>query len=105
MQAESHEHPTNIQNLLMLGNADLQMQRTNEAVALFDQALTNPALTYNEAAAIAQEYSKFGYGDLDKLGGRAPKTRHPRARTNPAGGVLRPRRAQGRDGEHQRSAR
>ncbi len=67
METEAHEHPTNVQNLLMLGSADLQMQQTNDAVALFDQALTNSALTYNEAAAVAQFYSKLGYGYLDKL--------------------------------------
>ena len=67
METEAREHPTNIQNLLMLGNAYLQMQRTNDAVALLDQALTNSALSYNEAAAIAQLYSKLGYGYLAKL--------------------------------------
>jgi tetratricopeptide (TPR) repeat protein len=43
------------------------MQRTNDAVVLFDQALTNSALSYNEAAALAQFYLKMGSGHLDKL--------------------------------------
>ena len=51
----------------MLGNAYLQMQRTNDAVALFDRALTNPAISYGEVAAVAQLYSKMGYGYLYKL--------------------------------------
>ena len=67
MEAEVHEHPTNVQNLLVLGSAYYQMQRTNDAVVLFDQALTNPALSYNEVAAIAQLYSRLGNGYLDKL--------------------------------------
>jgi tetratricopeptide (TPR) repeat protein len=67
MEIEAREHPTNVQNLVMLGDADLQLLRTNDAVALFDQALTNSALTYNEAAFIAQHISKLGYGYLDKL--------------------------------------
>jgi tetratricopeptide (TPR) repeat protein len=67
METEAHEHPTNVQNLLVLGTAYIQMQRTNDAIALFDQALTNSALSYNEVAALAQLYSKLGYGYLNKL--------------------------------------
>jgi tetratricopeptide (TPR) repeat protein len=67
MQAESRAHPNNIQNLLTLANADLQMQQTNDAVTLLNQALTNSALSYNEAAALAQLYNKLGYGYYDKL--------------------------------------
>jgi tetratricopeptide (TPR) repeat protein len=67
METEVHAHPTNVQNLVILGNAYLQMQRTNDAIALFDQALTNSALTYNEADALALLYSKLGGGYLNKL--------------------------------------
>jgi tetratricopeptide (TPR) repeat protein len=67
METEAREHPTNVQNLLTLGDAYLQMQRTNEVVALLDQALTNPALTYNESAAVARLYSMLGYAYLGKL--------------------------------------
>jgi len=67
MEAEAHDHPTNTRNLLMLGSAYYQMQRTNDAIALFDQALTNPSLSYNETAALAQFYSKLGNGYLNKL--------------------------------------
>jgi len=67
IETEAREHPTNVQNLLMLGSAYFQMQRTNDAIVLFDQALTNSAISYNEVAAIAQTYSKMGYGYLNKL--------------------------------------
>ena len=67
METEAREHPANVQNLLMLGNAYLQMQRTNDAVALLDRALASPAISYNEVAALAQLYSKLGSGYLNKL--------------------------------------
>jgi tetratricopeptide (TPR) repeat protein len=67
MEAEAHAHPGNIKNLLTLGDAYLQMQQTNDAVALLDRALTNSALTYNEAANLAQLYNKLGYSHFDKL--------------------------------------
>jgi tetratricopeptide (TPR) repeat protein len=67
MEAEVREHPANVANLLTLGDAYLQMQQTNEAVALLDRALTNSALTYNESAALAQLYSRLGYAYLVKL--------------------------------------
>jgi tetratricopeptide (TPR) repeat protein len=67
METAARDNPTNVQNLLMLGGAYLQMQRTNDAIALFDQAITNPAISYNEAGAIAQFYSKMGGAHLDKL--------------------------------------
>jgi tetratricopeptide (TPR) repeat protein len=51
----------------MLGDAYSQMQRTNDAVALFDQALTNSTLSYQEASALAQLYSRLGNGYLNKL--------------------------------------
>ncbi len=67
METEAHDHPANVQNLLQLSDAYLQLQQTNEAVALLDQTLTNSALTYNESAAAAQLYSRLGYAYLGKL--------------------------------------
>jgi tetratricopeptide (TPR) repeat protein len=67
IETEAREHPANLHNLLMLGSAYVQMQRTNDAIAVFDQALTNSALTYEEAAGIAQIYSKMGNGHLTSL--------------------------------------
>jgi tetratricopeptide (TPR) repeat protein len=43
------------------------MQRTNDALALFDQALTNSTLGYNEAAGLAQLYSRLGNDYLNRL--------------------------------------
>jgi tetratricopeptide (TPR) repeat protein len=68
METEAREHPTNVENLLMLGSAYYQMQRTNDAIALADQALTNSTISYKEVATIAQLYSKLGGGYLNKLG-------------------------------------
>jgi tetratricopeptide (TPR) repeat protein len=67
METEAHEHPGNVQNLLMLGSAYYQMAQTDRAVVIFNQALTNSSLSYNEAATLAQFYSKMGYAQLDKL--------------------------------------
>ena len=67
MEAEAHANPTNVQNLLVLGNTRLQMGQTNEAAAFFDQALTNSALTYKEVATLAQLYSSMGIGYFNKL--------------------------------------
>jgi tetratricopeptide (TPR) repeat protein len=67
METEARDHPANLRNLLMLGDAYSQMQRTNDAVTLFDQALTNSALSYQEASALAQLYSRLGNGYLNKL--------------------------------------
>jgi tetratricopeptide (TPR) repeat protein len=67
METEARDHPTNVRNVLLLGSAYLQMERTNDAVAQFDRALTNSALAYDEVAGLAQLYSKLGYGYLDKL--------------------------------------
>jgi tetratricopeptide (TPR) repeat protein len=67
METEVRNNPTNVQNMLMLGSAYLQMQRTNDAIALFDKALANPAITYDDVAALAQVYLKMGNGYLNKL--------------------------------------
>jgi tetratricopeptide (TPR) repeat protein len=73
METEAHEQPTNVQNLLMLGSAYYQMHRTNDAVALFEQALTNSTLTFDDASALAQLFLKLGNGYLDKLAGTLEK--------------------------------
>ncbi|HEX5400237.1 MAG TPA: DUF2723 domain-containing protein, partial [Verrucomicrobiae bacterium] len=67
MEAEAREHPTNVQNLLVLGNNYMQMGQTSEAEALFDKALTNSDLTYNDAATLAQLYSRMGSAYFNKL--------------------------------------
>lgn len=86
MEAEAREHPTNVQNLVGLGNIYMQMGQTNEASGLFNQALTNSALTYAEVATIAQLYSRMGAGyfnqlevALQKLARLAPESVQPEA--------------------------
>ena len=94
MQTEAREHSTNVQNLLMLGNAFLQMQRTNEAVTLFNQALTNSSLSYQEPPPSARLTASWAATTYPARC-RAFKTVTV-GRTHPAGSLLRPRRAQGR---------
>jgi tetratricopeptide (TPR) repeat protein len=67
METEARDHPDDIRNLLVLGGAYFQMRQTNSAIALFDRALTNPAISYNEASALAQFYSKMGGDYFTKL--------------------------------------
>ena len=67
LETEARAHPANLQNLLTLGSGYMQLQRTNDAIAVFDQALTNSAITYDEAAGIAQLYSVMGNGHLASL--------------------------------------
>ena len=59
LEDEARLHPTNYQNLIILGSAMLQLQQTDRAMEYFDQALTNPAITYPDAEQIAQFYSKI----------------------------------------------
>jgi len=67
MEAELKAHPDNLQNLLTLGTAYYQMQETDKAVAMFDRALTNPSISYGEAASLANFYSHLGMSYLDNL--------------------------------------
>ena len=73
LETEAREHPADLKNLLTLGSGYVQMQRTNDAIAVFDQALTNSALTFDEAAGIAQIYSVMGNGHLASLEGAIQK--------------------------------
>ena len=65
MESMAHTNPSNIVNLITLGGAYLQMQQTNRAVELFDLAIANPAVKFQDAAAIAQYFA--GLGNLAKL--------------------------------------
>jgi hypothetical protein len=83
MEAEAHQNPTNIQNLLTLGSYCLQMQQTNRAIELFDQALTNANISYTDVATIAQTYAHMGYlgkveAALEKLAAISPNLPEPR---------------------------
>ncbi|HTV75823.1 MAG TPA: hypothetical protein VMD57_02405, partial [Candidatus Baltobacteraceae bacterium] len=61
METEASQNPSNITNLLTLGSIYLQMQQTNRAVELFDEALTNANISYTDVASIAQIYAHMGY--------------------------------------------
>jgi len=56
----AHTNPGNVQNLVMLGSAYVQMQNQGRATELFDEALGNSNLTENDAAQIAELYSHMG---------------------------------------------
>ena len=71
MESEAAQNPTNVQNLMQLGGIYMQMQQTNRAFELFDRALTNSTISYNEATAIAQLYLQNG--NLPKLEGALQK--------------------------------
>jgi len=67
MEDEARTNPANIQNVLTLANVYLQMQQTNRAISLFDQALAEPKINPSEVGFIAQTYA--GMGNLPKLEG------------------------------------
>ncbi len=65
MENEVRTNPANLQNVLSLASLYLQMQQTNRAVELLDQALGNPHLDAGAAGFIAQAYAQMG--NLAKL--------------------------------------
>jgi tetratricopeptide (TPR) repeat protein len=71
MEKEASQNPADVDNLLQLGGAYLQMQQTNRAIELFDQVLAAKVVSYSEAATIAQFYSQSG--NLPKLEGALQK--------------------------------
>ncbi len=95
MEATARTNPANVQNLVMLGSTYLQMQQTNRAIQLFDQALARPEIQFSDAAAIAQYFAQFGnFAKLEavikKMVSLAPTSRNrvatwPPCRPSPAG--------------------
>jgi tetratricopeptide (TPR) repeat protein len=72
MEAEAQKNPTNFQNVIGLGRIYFQTHQTNRAtellnrsLTLFDQALANPNLRMEDAAAMAQICAQSG--NLTKL--------------------------------------
>jgi len=65
METQAHTNPANVQNLLTLGGAYIQMQQTNRAVELFDTALGRSEINFNEVATIAQYFAQIN--DFAKL--------------------------------------
>jgi tetratricopeptide (TPR) repeat protein len=75
VQDEATAHPTNFQNIVMLGSLYTQLQDTNRVVALFKQAeslfdpvLANPNADPNEVTAMAQIAARVGdISELEKI--------------------------------------
>ncbi len=66
METMARTNPANVQNLVMLGGAYLQMQQTNRATEIFDTALGRPEIKFNDTAVIAQYLAQLGnYAKLE----------------------------------------
>jgi tetratricopeptide (TPR) repeat protein len=83
MEAMARTNPADVQNLVMLGSACMQMQQTNRAVDLFDLALTRPEINFSETAAIAQYFAQMGNftkldAAIEKMVSLAPDQPEPR---------------------------
>jgi tetratricopeptide (TPR) repeat protein len=59
MEAMARTNQANVQNLMMLGGAYVQMQQTGRAVQLFDLALSRPELTFPEAQSMAVAFAQM----------------------------------------------
>jgi len=82
METMAQTNPANVQNLLTLGSAYLQMQQSNRAMTLFETALARPEIKLEEAAAVAQLYAQLNdYPRLEnamkKLVALSPGTPEP----------------------------
>jgi len=65
MEALARTNPADVQNLVTLGNAYMQMQQTGRAVELFDAALARPEINFQEAQTAAMAFAQMQ--DLVKL--------------------------------------
>ena len=65
MESTARTNPGDSRNLVTLGFTYAQMQQTNRAVEIFDQALASTNLKYSEGEAVAQYMSQIG--NLPKL--------------------------------------
>jgi tetratricopeptide (TPR) repeat protein len=82
MESMARTNPVNIQNLVMLSSAYMQMQQTNKALDLLDSALNRPETKFQDAAGIAQIYAQMGNyskleGAIRKLASLAPDQPEP----------------------------
>ena len=60
MENLARTNPGNITNLIYLGGTMLQLQQTNRAMELFNQAIDNPNIKYADAQAVAQFFGQLG---------------------------------------------
>jgi tetratricopeptide (TPR) repeat protein len=65
MERTARTNPGDVRNLVTLGFTYAQLQQTNRAVALFDQALASTNVSPADASTIASYYSQVG--NLNKL--------------------------------------
>ncbi len=65
MEAAARNNSNDIHNLIGLAVTYLQMQQTNRALELLDQAIANPNIKFNEVAGVAQYCAQIG--NLAKL--------------------------------------
>ena len=82
MEDIARTNPGDVHNLIMLGVTYVQMQQTNRAAQLFDQALASPNVKYPDVGAIASYYSQLGNIPklevaLEKLAALAPTEAEP----------------------------
>jgi tetratricopeptide (TPR) repeat protein len=82
METIARTNPGDVHNLIMLGVTYIQMQQTNRAAQLFDQALASPNVKYPDVGAIASYYSQLGNIPklevaLEKLAALAPTEAEP----------------------------
>jgi tetratricopeptide (TPR) repeat protein len=60
MQSEATTNPADLPNILGLAGTYLQMQQTNAAISLFDEAITNAHISTAQLGAIASFYAESG---------------------------------------------
>jgi cytochrome c-type biogenesis protein CcmH/NrfG len=68
MESMARTNPANVQNLVDLGNAYMQMQQTGRAVEVFDAALGRPEITLQQAQAAAMVFAQMqDFAKLDTV--------------------------------------
>ncbi|MEI6076320.1 MAG: DUF2723 domain-containing protein, partial [Verrucomicrobiota bacterium] len=60
MDVTARTNPADTHNLVVLGNTYLQMQQTNRALALLDQAIASSNINYGDVVYIANAYAGLG---------------------------------------------
>ena len=80
MESLAHTNPANVQNLVTLGSAYIQMQQNARAGELFDIALGRPELNFAEAAGVLQ--SRGPDGRPCPAGKRCQESRQPGAQSS-----------------------
>jgi len=66
MESKARTNPADVRNLVMLGNAYVQMQQTGRAVQLYDAAMDRPEIGFQEAQSMAMAFAQMQ--DLARLG-------------------------------------